>query len=210
MRHLHLDLARRALVAHFAVAAGVAVLVGVAALAEGRPPELARLRSVTLPAAAYLGGAWAIARWRAEGAPIAVAALGRRPGWLLAAPFVVGLACLAVGTPEVGARTPPSDLKLQPESAVVRHPGGEARFTWRHGVARRHDGATFAGLPPPEHTSTAPPPPSRWPGLAAHGAALLALLAWLALRLEAPGMPLAVAGAAAAFLAARLGSYALT
>lgn len=194
MRPLALALVGRLLLAQLAVIAALGVLVSVAALVEGHPPGLDRLRLVAVGGGAALGAAWTLAAWRRAAGDVALAALGVPPG------RVVGLLCLAAAPALAAAGGPAREPGLIVDATTLRLPGATVR--WVDGVATRSDvAAPFPGLPAPG----APPagPRSPWLLLLGRLAGLAAGLAWLARRARLPDAPAALAaGAAAALLGA--------
>lgn len=182
----------RLVLAQLVVCAALSVLVGAAALIEGHPPDLWRLRAVALGGGAALGAAWVLAAFRREGGDVALAALGIQP--LLVALLGLGTAtpalALAGGRPAAGSSFVTADR--------IQLPAGEVR--WDAGVAHRSDevgeAARFPGFPAPTSTPT-----SRFNWLfPARIVALGAALAWLARRLTTPDVPATLAAGTAATL----------
>ncbi len=184
------------LAAATAVGLAVCALAGVAALVEGHPPDLERLRVLALPAAGFLGAAWVLARWRARGEDIAWANLGRPP--LLVALLLASASSAPV---LLGTATPAAaGWSLRATEAGLRghSPRGAFEVTWAGGRAHRSDlPRAFAGFPAP--TRLDPGPSLGWGLPAARVALLLALLAFLTLRAQPPGLPLTASSAGLCF-----------
>jgi hypothetical protein len=210
VRPVAIDLIARLVAAMLAVGVAAAVVVSVAALADGHLPRLDTLRATALPVAAFIGGAWTVAAWRAEGADLALANTGRSP--LLA---VLGLAllaglALAAGTERAGSAPPNWDLELHPDRLVVHHPGARDVYTWHDTtVTRAADGERFEGWPAPGTTAVTRPTDRTPVLLATRCTLLLVLLGWLGRRSQPPGLALSFAASGGAFAASWLAATAI-
>ncbi len=208
MRRVAIDLLLRLAAALLAVGAAAGAVVTVAALAEGHLPRPTTLRHIVLPLAAFLGGAWTLAAWRAEGADMALANTGRPPALGVIVVAVAAAVVLALGTETTAVQRPAWDLSLAPNALVVETADATHRYRWdATGALREADGARFEGLPAPgvqvaAHTGT-----DRTPTLVAIRCALLLLvLGWLGHRVEPPGLALTFGSAGGAFALAHLAS----
>ena len=200
------DLLLRLVAAMLAVAAAVCAVLSVAALADGHLPRPATLRDAALPLAAFLGGAWTLAAWRAEGADVALANTGLSPSLAVAGVALAASMVLAAGTAAPATAPPAWALALRPGTLVVHAPTGAHRYTWDAVGARREgDGARFESLPAPTVTRRRAAPRDATLALVATRCALLLLvLGWLGRRLAPPGLALTFGASGGAFALAHL------
>ncbi len=195
------SLALRTWAAQAAIVAAVAALLSVAALVEGRAPSPRAVASAGLVAAALLGAAWILGRWRAEGGDVALANVGVPPGRVLVWLFVLSLPALVLAPAPRRAAVGGWSIDVAPERVRVTHPAGALDVTWSGGLARRDDdGGTFAALPAPA-SPMRPPSTAPWAMPAGRVVLLAALLSVLGWRRAPPG-PALVLGASLAAIAA--------
>ncbi len=203
MLRLYGGLAERFAISFLAAAAAALTLASIAAWTEGRAPRWSTLVELVPTLAANFAGAWTLARWRAEGGDVAVAALGRSPAplWML----VIGLTLpvLAWAQPPP-AMTRSATLVFTPDTLSVHTPRGETRYSWRDGVVVRRDpggsSATHSTFPAPGSTSSPPPRPSPWFPIALECMIAALALAWLGAKRAPPGLTAALAAGAASFV----------
>lgn len=205
MLTLSVALAARALSRQFAVAIGLAAVLGATGLLEGRLPRVETVTAL-VPLAGFLGAGWAIAGWRAEGADVAAACLGGRLALplvmcaLIASPAVAAATAFdALGRPGVNAAGPRLELV---EGALIGAVGS-ARVTvrWKGDVAYRSDSdQPWAGFPAPSAHPVAPAwVPAVYGRLAVQIGTLFLLIIGLALRSSPPTLPVTLGAAVTAF-----------
>lgn len=158
-------LCARILTAQLATGLILLALAAAATAAEGRALTLAHLGAWILPLAGALGLGWACARWRDDGATLALAATGRAP----VAPLLCAALCAAPWLAAQGAVAPAPARSLSmaagPTHLSLPGPRGPIEIRWRAGVATRLDtGAQHPSLlPPAVARSPAPPRPAAGP-----------------------------------------------
>ena len=203
MLRLYGGLAERFTISFLAAAAAALALACIAAWTEGRAPRWSSLAELVPTLAANFAGAWTLARWRAEGGDVAVAALGRspRPLWI----FVIGLTVPVLAWAQAPLSTQrESNVMFTPDTLSVQTPRGETRYTWRDGVVIRRDpdGATASQTTFPAPLSTSPPParPSPWLPIVLECLVAALALSWLGARRAPPGLTAALVAGAASFI----------
>ena len=136
-----LALAGRFIFAVIALGFALLALVIVAALADGRAPDPARLARVGFGATPALAAIWVMLDLRRAQAEVAFAALGVRPGHL-------GTALALLAAPVLAMDAPVEPPGVSYADHTLRAPG--LQIDWRDGAAwRADDEHPLVGLPEP-------------------------------------------------------------